>query len=328
MRCCSQDPVAVPLRAMQLALLAAGIMVFAPCAWAQDAPAELPAIEAVPLPSERPVEEPEIEEPEVEEDTTTADPDSDPAPAPDLIEAPDPPLPDERPPPPRQDDAAEPETDADQEPSDEDDTVPAPPQPEDQAALDACRADLRALGAVFTEGTPLRATTAEEDGCGVARPFDVTEIVPGITLTPATQMRCETALALARWVEGEVKPAAEAIAATLPDLGRLAQISHGSTYVCRGRNNNPLARLSEHATGDAIDIMGFTFEDETGAAGRTIAVTPKEGDGDAEEAFQRAVRGGACLHFTTVLGPGSDAYHDDHLHFDLARRNGGFRLCE
>jgi hypothetical protein len=29
-----------------------------------------------------------------------------------------------------------------------------------------------------------------------------------------------------------------------------------------------------------------------------------------------------------VLGPGSDAFHDDHLHLDLAERRGGYRLCQ
>jgi hypothetical protein len=36
--------------------------------------------------------------------------------------------------------------------------------------------------------------------------------------------------------------------------------------------------------------------------------------------FQRAVRKAACGPFTTVLGPGSDAYHDDHMHFDTKPR--------
>jgi hypothetical protein len=131
-------------------------------------------------------------------------------------------------------------------------------------------------------------------------------------------MRCATALALAKWVRAEVLPAAHAL-----ELGQLTTLNHGSTYVCRPRNNVEDADISEHALGNAIDIMSFTFE-----SGEAITVSPKEGDGDASEAFQKAVGSGACLHFTTVLGPGSDAYHDGHLHLDIAERSSDYRLCQ
>jgi hypothetical protein len=29
-----------------------------------------------------------------------------------------------------------------------------------------------------------------------------------------------------------------------------------------------------------------------------------------------------------VLGPGSDGYHEDHVHVDLAVRRGGHRMCQ
>ncbi|MEO6301119.1 MAG: extensin family protein, partial [Paracoccaceae bacterium] len=32
--------------------------------------------------------------------------------------------------------------------------------------------------------------------------------------------------------------------------------------------------------------------------------------------------------FSTVLGPGSNTSHDDHLHLDIMARDNGFRLCE
>jgi hypothetical protein len=104
---------------------------------------------------------------------------------------------------------------------------------------------------------------------------------------------------------------------------RLSSISHAATYVCRGRNNRPDAKLSEHAKGAAIDIKGFGF-----VGHEPVAVMPRAGRGTIEEAFQRAVRGAACLHFTTVIGPGADAFHNDHLHLDLARRSRGYRLCQ
>ncbi|GLQ37190.1 hypothetical protein GCM10007908_08100 [Rhizobium albus] len=195
---------------------------------------------------------------------------------------------------------------------------PLPPEPEDAAALRACRAELRGLGAEFTILDTIEPEGAEQAGCGVDTPFAVTRILPGIALEPETQMRCATALALAKWVRAEVLPAARAL-----ELGQLTTLNHGSTYVCRPRNNVEEADISEHALGNAIDIMSFTFE-----SGEAITVSPKEGDGDASEAFQKAVGSGACLHFTTVLGPGSDAYHDDHLHLDIAERSSDYRLCQ
>jgi hypothetical protein len=40
------------------------------------------------------------------------------------------------------------------------------------------------------------------------------------------------------------------------------------------------------------------------------------------------LRKSVCARFTTVLGPGSDGYHEDHVHVDLAERRGGYRICE
>ena len=188
------------------------------------------------------------------------------------------------------------------------------PEP-DEAALAVCEAELRKLGTVFERQDPAEG----ENGCGIVAPYSIDRIVPGVSLSPATQLRCETALALARWTDSVVVPAAGA----LPDDVALTRINHGSTYVCRRRNNLPTGKMSEHSIGNAIDIMDFEFE------GRgSIGIVPRAGEGTIEEAFQRAVRGGACLHFTTVLGPGTNATHDDHLHLDIAERRGGYRLCE
>jgi Extensin-like protein C-terminus len=43
---------------------------------------------------------------------------------------------------------------------------------------------------------------------------------------------------------------------------------------------------------------------------------------------REAVLHSVCARFTTVLGPGSDWYHEDHIHLDLAERRGGYRICQ
>ena len=40
------------------------------------------------------------------------------------------------------------------------------------------------------------------------------------------------------------------------------------------------------------------------------------------------MRKSVCTRFTTVLGPGSDGYHEDHIHIDLAERRSGYRICQ
>ena len=44
--------------------------------------------------------------------------------------------------------------------------------------------------------------------------------------------------------------------------------------------------------------------------------------------FREKFRASACARFTTVLGPGSDGYHENHIHLDLAVRNSGYRFCQ
>lgn len=178
-----------------------------------------------------------------------------------------------------------------------------------------CEAALAALNVTYTIDKPVTGDT----GCGVMKPFNVSEIAPGVTVEPGTQLRCNTALALAKWIQRIVLPATDALA---KQSVTLTSIRHGSTYVCRRRNNLPTGKLSEHAIGNAIDIVAFEFDGHP-----SIAIEPREKTGRIEEAFQRTVRAGACLDFTTVLGPGSDGFHSDHLHLDIAKRRGGYRLC-
>ena len=182
-------------------------------------------------------------------------------------------------------------------------------------AFVACLGALNELGAVYTLADP----QAEEDrDCGIANPVRLSEPVPGVAIDSPALMRCETAVALGTWMRDFVTPAA----ATLK-RGPVVTLAKGSGYQCRRRNNLPEGKLSEHAYGNAIDIMAFGFKD-----GSQIKVAPREREGSREESFQDAVRATACLYFSTVLGPGSDEAHSDHLHLDVIARDGGFRLCQ
>ena len=188
---------------------------------------------------------------------------------------------------------------------------------ESDEEFEACTARLAALGASFEPAAPV--STDKDADCGIARPLAVAEIVPGVALQPDAVMRCATAVALAEWTAESVVPAARA----LPGSGELAAINHGSTYICRRRNNRPTGKLSEHSFGNAVDVMGFEF-----TSGDPLRIEPREPEASPEGRFQRTVREASCEHFTTVLGPGSDGSHADHLHLDVKERRGGYRLCQ
>lgn len=179
--------------------------------------------------------------------------------------------------------------------------------------LAACTAELDRLGVSYEEAEPI----AEEGNpdCGIVNPVTVTALAPGVALDPPAEMRCAVALASARWLQGSVAPLAAKLG-----RGEVVAVGLGTAYLCRPRADG---EDSEHAAGSALDVMGFRF-----AEGEPLAVEPRAGDGTLEEAFQRAVQAAACLDFATVLGPGSDEAHADHLHLDVKAREGGFRICQ
>jgi hypothetical protein len=144
-------------------------------------------------------------------------------------------------------------------------------------------------------------------GCGVKNPVRVSEI-DGVRLSVAATMDCDTARALRTWVTQKLQPAFGG--------ARVTELQVAAHYACRGRNNKKGARTSEHGRGKAIDISGFTLAD-----GRNLSILKhyKGGQGKAI----RAAHKGACGIFGTTLGPGSDGYHENHLHFDTARYRGG-----
>ena len=182
----------------------------------------------------------------------------------------------------------------------------------------ACLYGLTLLGVDYAQAAPV--TDMTQRNCGIARPIKVSAIQPGVAFEGGAVMRCDTARALALWTREMVMPAAQ----RMPASPRLASIAAGTTYLCRGvAGDGPEARVSEHALGNALDIAGFGFAD-----GTRMDITPAADRGDLHAAFQNAVQGAACLYFTTVLGPGSNAAHDDHLHLDIKARSGGLRLCQ
>jgi hypothetical protein len=174
----------------------------------------------------------------------------------------------------------------------------------------ACRARLRELGVAFEE----RPAQSDPAGCALPYPLAVTKLSATISLEPEALMNCAMAEAAARFATDIVSPAAKA------EYGEeLKSIGHASAYVCRPRNGG--SKLSEHAFGNALDIARFTL-----SKGTAVDVKPAPDPKAAK--FLGAIRKAACGPFKTVLGPGSDADHALHFHFDLAPRRNGGTFCQ
>lgn len=149
-------------------------------------------------------------------------------------------------------------------------------------------------------------------GCGIANPVRVAAVA-GVRLDPPATVNCTTARALADWIETSAAPSAARYAGA-----PLVKLNIAASYACRRVNNRPSGALSEHATGNAVDISAFVMAD-----GRRITLT--EGWRGTGRSFLLATWAGACRNFGTVLGPDSDRHHLDHFHFDVAQhRNGAY----
>jgi len=179
-----------------------------------------------------------------------------------------------------------------------------------------CRARLEAQHVAFSFTPPV----AEGD-CTIPLPVRLQSLNSGgaeIAFGATPVLDCRLALRLTDWIGNVVEPLAR------HHLGSgLVAVETGPGYACRKQNNMPTAKLSEHAKGNAIDIAAFALGD-----GRRIAVHPADQPTQAATGFLAAVRSTACGYFFTVLGPGSDAAHAEHLHLDLRSRTANYKICQ
>lgn len=167
------------------------------------------------------------------------------------------------------------------------------------------------------------ASIGASGGCGAAAPVLITAI-RGTAIDPPAEATCELAEALHGWVVSSLQAAASA------ELKKdVAVISNASAYVCRRRNGQGSGKLSEHAKANALDMAWLRFSDgsSTTIKGDWSGILGALGL-SAKSAFLARIRRDACAHFTTVLGPGSDSSHADHIHVDVARRKNGYRICQ
>jgi len=134
-----------------------------------------------------------------------------------------------------------------------------------------------------------------------------------VSVKPAAILRCKMAAALADWIRSDIAPLAERLGTAVSNLDNF------DSFECRGRNRIVGAQLSEHGRANALDVRAFKFAD-----GSTISLT----DRTVPRGLRESVLHSACTRFSTVLGPGSDWYHEDHIHLDLMERRNNYRICQ
>src|SRR3981189_2403181 len=186
----------------------------------------------------------------------------------------------------------------------------APATPEEPSA---CQLRLSADRAIFR---PLPTLTGP-GGCGATDVVQLDAVVmpnrERVMLMPAPTLRCSMAEAVADWVRDEVGAAAA-------DLGApLKSIENFDSYDCRGRNRVVGAKLGGHGKANALDVRSGKL-----ANGKDFRLTepivPRE--------FRERMRQTACARFKTVLGPGSDGYHEDPVQLDLPEAHNHNRRCQ
>jgi hypothetical protein len=181
-----------------------------------------------------------------------------------------------------------------------------------------CRAELLKRGVEFTIPDYVEATGQ----CAVADPVLVKSVAtPGgkVSFPEEPLLNCAFARKFTTWLSDIAAPVVGELAPA-----RLQSLSTGPGYECRNRNGDSSGKISEHAFGNAIDISGITL------ANRIRIEIPDVADPLAvHHRLLMALRLSACGYFTTVLGPGFNAAHASHYHFDLGQhgKSGNYRIC-
>ncbi len=163
-------------------------------------------------------------------------------------------------------------------------------------------------GVVGLQGDVIEPVTGRISGCGIQNAVRL-RVVHGVQLTTPATINCTTAQAISQWV----LDADDIIGNTGGGMSNLRVLA---SYACRTRNSQRGARLSEHSTGNAIDIGGIGLEN-----GGELSVLSDWRSGNS--GIMRSLHESACGTFGTVLGPESDRFHQDHFHFDVASYRSG-----
>jgi hypothetical protein len=175
----------------------------------------------------------------------------------------------------------------------------------------ACRRSLKRLGVSYQDLAPIN----DGGSCRIEHPIKLIGFSGNIAMKPAATLTCDMALAFATWTKNELAPNARS-----RYWSGVKTIHQGSSYSCRRIAGTTVA--SEHSRGNALDVMRIELKN-----GRDIKVKKQGLFAFRARGLLNTVRADGCSYFTTVLGPGYNADHADHFHFDIKERRNGYRAC-
>lgn len=180
-----------------------------------------------------------------------------------------------------------------------------------QAEVD-CRKDLERLGVTYRDLAPIDGGGA----CRVDYPVEVSAI-GSVQMKPAATLSCAMAATFSRWTRKELVPTARR-----KYWSGVKTIHQGSSYSCRNIRGSR-GKPSQHSVGNALDVMRIELNN-----GKDIDVRKPGWFAFRQRGFLNTVRADGCDYFTTVLGPGYNADHADHFHFDIMQRRNGHIACK
>jgi hypothetical protein len=192
---------------------------------------------------------------------------------------------------------------------------------EKPARDEGCLDRLKAAGFTFESATP---HAASNPACVIDTPVKLIAVPvasragASVRLPEEPMLACRFAERLGYFLGDLVAPV---IAGRLSF--ELKGVRTGPGYECRNRNRAATGHISAHALGIAVDVAAFELTN-----GKALPIKP---DGDTRgQAAVTAVRTAACGWFTTVLGPGSDPAHTDHMHLDILTHGSSdrYRICQ
>ena len=183
----------------------------------------------------------------------------------------------------------------------------------------SCLTALQKLGRIVAVTPP----PPKDPECIIENPvslISITSQTSTITLPSGMLIDCKFALEFSRWIADVANPLATQLLGS-----QITKIHSGNGFTCRRRNNLPTGKLSQHAFGNAIDLLGFSMANKS-----TFSIKDPVLMNQSDARFFAALRKTACGYFSTVLGPGANAAHDTHLHLDLGihGKTGNYRICE
>jgi hypothetical protein len=203
--------------------------------------------------------------------------------------------------------AAKPAPAAADKPAEQATSPPAPPP------LSACRLAL-------TDAIAIAPSIPDIKGPGECGAEDLVRleavVLPDkrrVSVKPAAILRCAMATEIANWIRIDMAPLATGLGSVVSDLNNL------DSFECRGRNGIAGAKMSEHGRANALDVHDLKL-----ANGQSISFTDRTVPREVRESVLHSM----CARFTTVLGPGSDGYHEDHIHLDLMERHNNYKICQ